>query len=1103
MVHIKRLFLFSFLLYSCHSDTDSFKNVISDQSAFTLCEDTGIEFMNEIKENRFLNVLMYEYYHNGGGVAVGDINNDGLADVYFSSNLFENKLYLNKGDFKFEDITQKAGVASLGGFKTGVTMVDVNADGWLDIYVCQSGDFEADQRRNKLFINNKDLSFKESAGRFGLNSDAYSSQAYFFDVDNDNDLDLFLLNHQIHAPKGSAIENTRLKDKNVGDKLYINVGGNFIDRSDAYGLEQNPIGFGLSASIADFNRDGFLDIYVCNDYKEHDYFYLNNNGEGFTNEIWESFRKTSNFSMGSDYGDINNDGWLDLFVADMAAVDNYRIKTNMSGMDREAFENSVEEGFGYQYMYNTLQLNRGLDKKQKVRFSEIAQKDELSKTDWSWAPLFFDFDNDTDQDLFVSNGLRKEARNNDFIKKKINYLERLGSAPSDADQDKIIRQILNEMPSQKISNYFFENMGSLKFKDVSEDLFWDTLPSFSNGAAYGDFDNDGDFDLIVNNIDQQAFVFKNNSQNNFLRIKLVGPENNTNALGAHIKATLPDGTNVFQDLMLSRGYLSSVEPIVIIGLNKWDIVTKLEVVWPDKKVSSLENIQANQTLEIKYSDSTRSQSPNDNELKDLYFKGGEYLDFSHIENDFNDYSRELLLPHKLSAEGPAVAVGDVDNDGDDDFYLGSSFGYKGQLILNKGDDFTLDTKSDLTITKDIEDVAAEFFDLDGDGDMDLYLVSGSNEKAIENYRDVVLINDGNGVFNKTITSPAIHSGSCVKKCDYDKDGDIDLFVGGRSVPGQYGVSGHSYILENKNGRLIDVFGNGNSELTRCGMVTDAIWSDYNKDGWEDLIVVGEWMPIKIFINKQGRISQEALVLENTEGWWYTINSGDFNNDGVEDFVVGNLGLNYKYKASSQEPFSMYSFDFDQNNTHDIVLSYFQDSVEYPLRGRECSSNQIPFIKEKFPDYNSFGNASLEEVYTENSLQKSVKNQVKMFEHLLLMSNGDGKYEIQLLPEFSQLFSIKSMLCIDINNDGQLDIISAGNHLNSEAETPVSDASYGEIFLGDGHGFFESSVLKEELWLNGEVKSLKILNESNNKSKVLLIVSNDRPLLLYRFKKNHI
>ena len=1054
---------------------------------------TGINFQNTIKENEDLNVIMYEYYHNGGGVCIGDINNDGLEDIYFIGNVTPNKLYLNKGNFKFDDISTTAGVEGAFGLTTGATMVDINNDGFLDIYVCRSGKFDAEVNRNKLFINNKNNTFTESAKKFGLDDPAQSTQAYFFDFDLDDDLDLFLLNHQVTTPRAASATLVDKIDPLAGDKFYVNHNGYFNDQSRTVGIKSNPIGYGLSASVGDVNNDGYPDLYVANDYIEHDYLYINQKNGTFKESIKSATQKISNFSMGTDMGDINNDGWIDIMIADMAAADNYRIKTNMSGMNPARFNKAVKEGFHYQYMFNTLQLNLGPDPETgEIEFSEIGHLANIESTDWSWAPLLADFDNDGYKDLFVSNGLRKEARNNDFLKIKKEYLKQLNQNPQ--AKREIIKKLLDALPSQKLQNYFFRNNHDLTFKNESSSSGLNAK-THSNGAAYADLDNDGDLDLVINNIDETALVYKNNSHNNFLKVKLIGTGANKNAIGSKVTLNLDNGQKQVQENYNTRGYLSCVSSVLTFGLGQNDKVNNIDVQWND---GSIQNVVINKiNTEIIIERKIGSKNGDLKTQKLALFKkvnSDKNSKIRHIENTYNDFEKESLLPHKMSMWGPALAVGDVNQDGLDDFYLGASTNNVGH-IFTQNQDGSFDKKNIKTFTADkkSEDIGALLFDADGDADLDLYVCSGSNEFPQNDsaYQDRYYLNDGQGNFTKT-SLPKMHtSTSCVEASDFDQDGDLDLFIGGRQTPGKYPYPSQSYILVNNNG----VFEIQSDTPLSQGMITDAIWSDYDNDGWMDLITVGEWMPIQFYKNNQGKLA-EPISISKSEGWWFSIAEGDFNADGQKEYVCGNLGLNYKYRASESEPFGIHSDDFDGNGTNDIVLSYYNYGQCFPLRGRECSSGQMPFIKEKFPNYDSYGKANLISVYGKEKLDAAISYSAYTFESSIIEIQNQ-EFKLKALPNEAQISSINDMLVYDINGDGHLDIIAAGNLYGSEVETPRNDANLGTVLLGDGKNNFQAlSNIESGFYLKGQVSHLSWLKNAAT-GKTFVAAVNNAPISVFR------
>lgn len=1099
--HIKLSFVFlSMLIFSCNNYSK--KETFKEDANFSLFNDiqaneSGINFINEIPESSTMNSMVYEYFYNGGGVAIGDINNDGLADIYFTSNLKDNKLYLNKGHFKFEDITDKANVKGSFGWTTGVTMVDINTDGWLDIYVCKSGKGKSKNRRNELFVNNKNGTFTEVAAKYGLNFIGYSTQASFFDFDKDGDLDMFLLNHNVSPINTNNPEDfKKQQDELVGDKLYQNNDGKFIDISKEAGIIANPLGFGLGVSIGDLNQDGLADIYVSNDYIEHDYLYYNNGDGTFTESLKSSIKHIPNFSMGTDIADFNNDGLLDIMSLDMVAEDNYGIKTSMSGMNPQIFNHAVDNGFHYQYMFNALQLNVG-----NQNFSEIAQLSGVSNTDWSWSALFADFDNDGYKDLFVSNGLKRDFRNNDFRNYK---LKRLEQAQKNKEKlTTVIEELVSQTPQRKTHNYFFKNNGDLTFSKTSTN--WSiTKPTFSNGAAYADLDNDGDLDLVINNIDEPATILKNNSSKNYLQLQFKGNSENPFGIGVRVEAKTKDGTQYLENYP-TRGYQSAVEPILHFGLNNLKSVESLNIIWPDGKFQTLKDISTNQRLIINYNDAkltTRSS-------KEFYltlFKDitkSSKIEHKHMENHYNDFINESLLPHKMSQFGPALAVGDINNDGLDDFYVGGSKGFSASLyIQNLDETFSVSNTKPWEIDKNYEDVDAYFFDTDNDGDLDLYVVSGGNEwKANNNmYQDRLYINN-NGSFKKDDSKlPKItSSGSCVKPFDFDNDGDLDIFIGSRLKAQTYPFSDTSYLLENDKGKFKDVTFEKASKLSNIGMVADAIWTDFDNDNQTDLIVVGEWMDITFFKNENGIFKLQENMLPNSSGWWKSIKGADFDNDGDTDYIVGNLGLNYKYKASIKEPFEVFSTDFDDNGTNDIVLGYYNNQDLFPLRGRECSSNQMPFIKEKFPTYDEFGLAKLRDIYSAEKLNIALHLKAHTFASVYLENLGNGQFSMIELPKQAQISSINNILIIDFNKDGLKDVLVAGNMYQSEIETTRNDASYGLLLKNNGaNNFIPISTLQSGIAINGMVNGMHVIQQKHTEK--ILVARNNESIVVYKLLK---
>jgi hypothetical protein len=1047
-LHILAVFIITTLLNSCHKGPTRDLHPEEVAGGFNLVpsEQTGIDFNNTIEESEYFNQFFFGHIYLGSGVAIGDINNDGLPDVFFGGNQVNDKLYLNKGDFKFEDITDNSKIAIDSGWTWGVTMADVNADGYLDIYVSRNGNsLKLDDRKNKLFINNQDLTFTESAAAYGLADAGFSTQAVFFDMDNDGDLDMYQVN-QLPDKKLLLIKKIPREQFNLfRDKLYRNDAGIFRDVSSQAGISAD-VSYGLSVTASDFNNDGRADLYVANDYAEPDFMYYNNGDGTFTNVINEKLKHTTQLSMGSDTGDVNNDGLMDLMTTDMTPEDHYRAKTNMASMSTETFNKMVEAGAHYQYMSNTLQINTGLGS-----FSDIASMAGVSSTDWSWASLLVDLDNDGWKDIIVSNGIKKDVDNNDF-RSRLNDLDQ----KTTVDQ---LFQLTKDAPSQPISNYAFRNKGNLEFEKVSKKWGFDT-PSFSNGMAYGDLDNDGDLDVVINNIDDQAFIYENKATGNFLKIAFKGSDKNKFGIGAKAKIYQKDKIQVAENFV-TRGYLSSVEPGLFFGLGKDTAIAKVEVTWPNGKVNIFEDVGANATILADYSKAIESEvqkQTNKTPLLSMNLKDIG-IDFTHIENEFDDFTEQILLPHKLSQNGPFTAVQDVNNDGLEDLFVGGAAGQSGVLYLQqKSGQFNKSLSQPWQLDKASEDMGSLFFDADGDHDFDLYVSSGGSEFKIGSpeLKDRLYINDGYGNFRRNEKAlPSIaQSTKTVKTSDIDKDGDLDIFVGTRMIPGKYMFPATSYLLINDNGVFKEAASGIAPALYNLGMVTDAIFTDIDNDKDEDLIIVGEWMEILVLTNNNGVFKDDSKKygLKNSRGIWWSITASDLDNDGDEDYIIGNLGKNNKFKASKEHPFKVYANDFDNNGTNDVVFAKFYKGNYVPMRGRECTSQQMPFVADKFGDYHSFASSTLIDMLPEEKIEGAVIYEISSFDSLILI-NENGKLRTKSLPNEAQIAPIKSALAVDINKDGHMDILTVGNHYGVEVETVRYDAGYGAVLLGDGSNNF--------------------------------------------------
>ena len=1011
-------------------------------------EQTGIDFNNSIKESTYFNHYYFSQIYVGSGVAIGDINNDGLPDIFFGGNQVGDRLYLNKGNFQFEDITKKSKTGINPGWTWGVTMADVNADGYLDIYISRNGNsLKLEDRKNQLYINNKDLTFTESAVKYGLADVGFSTQAAFFDMDNDGDLDMYQAN-QPPDKKVLLVNNIpKSRYKYYRDRLYRNDNGYFTDVSDEAGISKEMI-YGLSINTSDFNNDGFTDLYVSNDYGGPDIMYYNNGDGTFKDVTKDNIKHMSQFSMGSDTGDVNNDGLIDLITTDMTPADHYRAKMNMASMNTETFNELVKTTSSYQYMANTLQMNTG-----SGVFSDVGNLAGISNTDWSWASLIVDLDNDGLKDILVSNGIKKDIDNND-------YRNLVSNIDKKISPEKLF-EYSNNTPSKAISNYAFRNKSNLEFEKITEDWGFNS-PSFSNGMAYGDLDNDGDLDIVTNNIESKAFVYENKATGNFLKIKLDGSENNRFGIGA--KAIIHyDGNKQVLENNVTRGFLSSVEGGMFFGLGKNVKIDKVEVIWSNGKTNVFNNVDANQTITASF-DNAKTNSLTNQSSKTLFTEVKAKnlgIDYKHSENDFDDFQEEILLPHKLSENGPFFTAADINADGLDDIFIGGAKGQSGILyVQSKNGNYMKSKSQPWKNDKASEDLGSLFLDIDNDGDKDLYVASGGNEFKSGNslLQDRLYINDGFGEFSKSSKALPIikESTQCVKASDVDGDGDLDLFVGTRLISGKYTFPATSYLLINNNGEFKKAPSDSVSSLTNIGMVTDAVFTDIDQDDDEDLIVVGEWMTIKVLENSNGvfeDVSEKYGMDNSTRGIWWSITAKDLDNDGDDDYVIGNLGKNNKFKATPEHPFKVYANDFDENGTNDVVLAKFYKDDYVPLRGRECTSQQMPYVAEKFEDYHSFASSKLIDILPEDKVDDAVIYEISSFDSVILI-NDNGQLVKKSLPNEAQVSPIKSSIIMDVNQDGYQDILAVGNHYGVEVETTRYDAGFGSILLGDGNNNFQ-------------------------------------------------
>ncbi|WP_175416246.1 VCBS repeat-containing protein [Aggregatimonas sangjinii] len=1041
-------------------------------------EDTGITFANTLTLDGDPSVLEFEYMYNGAGVAVADFDLDGLQDIYFIGNMVSNRLYRNLGEWKFEDITESANAGSTD-WSNGVSIVDINQDGYPDIYVSRGGPrgASAAQRANLLFINTTQekgsISFTESASKWGLADESYSVQAAFFDYDADGDLDMYLLsNALVDFNRNTSRPKDRTGKAPSADKLFRNNGDEtFTDVSIDSGILIE--GFGLGVEICDLNTDGWPDIYVSNDFLTDDFLYINQKDGTFENENASYFKHLTFNGMGNDIADINNDGLMDVVVLDMLPPDNKRWKLTMMGNNYDEFQNSIRDGYQPQYIRNTLQLNNG-----NGTFSEVGQLAGISATEWSWSALLADYDHDGNKDLFITNGYRQDITNLDFMVYGNNVLT-MGTEEANRKQR---LEALNKLSGIKKHNYMYKNTGEFSFSDITEEAGF-AKPTYSNGAAYADLDNDGDLDLVINNIDDPAGLYENNASEtangNYLRFTFQGKAPNLQGLGSQVELFYQGGYQK-QYFTPYRGYLSTVEQALHFGLGAVSQIDSARVIWPDGKTQHLPDITTNKTAALKYADARNppqmeSSHPITTLFRQLDSIG---LDLPHQENAFVDYKVQPLLPHMHSRNGPGLAVADTNNDGLEDVYMGGAREQAGKLLLQQQDGSFVSRAFEDT---EYEDMGTLFFDADNDGDQDLYVVSGGSSQPANDsgYQDRIYQNDGSGNYTRVAALPrAHHSGSVVTAADYDKDGDIDLFVGGRVRPGEYPLAPMSSLLQNESANGKISFKNTEQDIQKTfnnlGMVTAALWTDFNNDSWQDLIVVGEFMPIRFFQNFNGELREVSnqTNLKNTHGWWNSINSGDFDNDGDTDYILGNLGLNARLKASAKEPLCIYANDYDKNGRIDPVMCYYIEGENHIAHSRNDLIDQINPMRARFRTYADYAEASFEKSFLKEELESAYIVKSETFASAYLENLGQGKFKLSELPRWAQIAPIYGTLVDDFDADGNLDVLAVGNFYSGEVFAGQYDAGIGWFLKGDGKGGFQSIDVSESgFFVQGDAKSM--------------------------------
>ncbi|MBL7474011.1 VCBS repeat-containing protein [Robertkochia sediminum] len=1103
------------LTVSCKQEAStSNESATNRETLFTLLtpEESGIDFFNKVENQKNFNIFKYRNFYNGGGVAIGDINNDGLADIYMTANMGANKLYLNKGNMTFEDISASAGIEGNKPWSTGVNMVDINGDGLLDIYVSNAGNLEGNNHDNDLYINNGDLTFTESAEKYNLAKTGFSTHATFFDYDKDGDLDAYILNNS-NIPVSSLgyahQRDVRAQDwegvpyifRGVGDMLLRNDNGKFTDVSEDAGIYGSLIGFGLGVMVSDFNQDLYPDIYVSNDFYERDYLYINNQDGTFTEDIknWTSHLCLS--AMGVDMADINNDGNSDIFITDMLPEPEERVKSVMTFEGYNVFKLKQSKDFYQQYIQNTLQLNNG-----NGSFSEVAHFSGVARTDWSWAGLIFDMDNDGFRDIYVTNGINHDLTDLDFVDFFANDIIQKMALTG---KKEAIDTIINKMPRVPLPNYAFHNQKDITFKNAAADWGMGT-PSMSNGCAYGDLDNDGDLDLVVNNVNMDAFIYRNNAEkfngNHYLKLNFSGPEGNSYAIGTTVRMYF-DGQHYMQELNPSRGFQSSMEYGMTIGLGKAEIIDSLRVIWPDDKTQRLENIAPNQTLTLNYAEAGDTYTlPVKKEAPTLLKEVDDLQLARHRENVYNDFDYEGLISSKLSQEGPSLAIGDINGDGNEDLFIGGAMGQAGMIYLHtKNGEVKASPQLALQDDAGLEDTAAAFADIDGDGDQDLLVGSGGNQAGDhKSYTTRVYENDGKGRFKRSdISLPSRYKNiAVIAPHDYDNDGDTDIFIGSRSVVGTYGVDPDHLLLENLGDRTFkDVTERLAYDLKDCGMITDAQWADIDGDGKKDLITVSDWGSTIVLRNNGRRLVKSDTSLETLTGWWNTVQVADLDKDGDQDLILGNRGSNIIYRPSQSSPMVLYVNDFDNNGTIEQILTQRVDGKDYPIHMKKELTAQLVSLKKENLKASDYAKRSITELFPEALIKNSIVKVINTPESLIATNRGDGTFEVSALPSRVQLSCVCGISCEDVNNDGHTDLIMAGNNFEFKPQFSRLDASYGNVLLGDGAMNFNwVDHNKSGFFIKDEVKHLRIFRDKKGNPYLVAAINDNEPKI-YRLNES--